>query len=97
MKARGINVRPGDTIGYVICQTESSGLAEKAFSVDEMQRNGLKIDMEWYIKQQVHPPISRLCQHIEGTDSARLADCLGNILRYHVYSCRVGCIKVSQA
>ena len=26
---------------------------------------------------QVHPVVSRLCDPIEGTDSARLADCLG--------------------
>jgi len=26
---------------------------------------------------QVHPVVSRLCAPIEGTDSARLADCLG--------------------
>ena len=26
---------------------------------------------------QVHPPVSRLCSPIEGTDNARLAQCLG--------------------
>ncbi len=26
---------------------------------------------------QIHPPISRLCEPIQGTDSAQIADCLG--------------------
>jgi len=34
-------------------------------------------DLDWYLKQQVHPPVSRLCEPIEGTDIAQIADCLG--------------------
>lgn len=33
--------------------------------------------MEWYLANQVHPPVARLCGPIEGTDNARLATCLG--------------------
>ncbi len=33
--------------------------------------------MEWYLTNQVHPPVSRLCAPIDGTDNARLAICLG--------------------
>ena len=29
------------------------------------------------LRSQVHPVVSRLCAPIEGTDAARLADCLG--------------------
>jgi hypothetical protein len=33
---------------------------------------------------QVHPVVSRLCAPIEGTDAARLADCLGlDTAKYH--------------
>jgi hypothetical protein len=33
---------------------------------------------------QVHPVVSRLCAPIEGTDAARLADCLGlDPAKYH--------------
>jgi hypothetical protein len=35
------------------------------------------IDYEYYLNQQVHPPLDRLCGPIEGTDATRLADCLG--------------------
>ena len=32
----------------------------------------LKIDIEWYMGQQVHPPIQRVCDPIDGTDSAQV-------------------------
>lgn len=34
-------------------------------------------DFEYYLGHQVLPPIERLCEPIEGTDRARLAECLG--------------------
>ena len=35
------------------------------------------VDFEYYISQQILPPIERLCDPIEGTDRSRLAECLG--------------------
>lgn len=35
------------------------------------------VDFEYYLNQQVHPPVERMCDPIEGTDATRLADCLG--------------------
>lgn len=35
------------------------------------------IDFEYYLAHQILPPIERLCEPIEGTDRARLAECLG--------------------
>lgn len=54
-------------------------LAERAYHPDEvMKSNGaLQIDVEWYLSQQVHPPIARLVEHVQGTDSALIAECLG--------------------
>lgn len=37
----------------------------------------LILDYEFYLSQQVLPPIERLCDSIEGTDRSRLAECLG--------------------
>jgi DNA polymerase alpha subunit A len=37
----------------------------------------LSIDVEWYLEAQIHPPVNRLCAHIEGTSSPQLAHCLG--------------------
>lgn len=35
------------------------------------------VDFEVYLGSQVLPPIERLCEPIEGTEKARLAECLG--------------------
>lgn len=35
------------------------------------------VDYEYYLSQQILPPVERLCEPIEGTDRARLAECLG--------------------
>jgi DNA polymerase alpha subunit A len=44
----------------------------------------LKVDVQYYLAQQVHPVLSRLCESIEGTSAARLADCLGlDSAKYH--------------
>ncbi len=42
-----------------------------------MLRLCLPADYDFYLSQQVLPPIERLCDEIEGTDRARLAECLG--------------------
>jgi DNA polymerase alpha subunit A len=36
-------------------------------------------DFEYYLANQILPPIERLCDPIEGTDRSRLAECLGTI------------------
>ncbi|KAH6570971.1 hypothetical protein BASA60_007400 [Batrachochytrium salamandrivorans] len=79
LKARGISARPGDTIPYVICQGTTTHVAQRARHPDDVIKEGsiYKIDFDWYLSNQVHPPVTRLCQPIEGTDSARLANCLG--------------------
>ncbi|KAG5716236.1 DNA polymerase alpha catalytic subunit [Termitomyces sp. T112] len=84
MKAKGGTSRAGDVIPYVFCLEEGKdmmkiGQAERAKHPDEVRRAGseLKIDYGYYLAHQVLPPIERLCEPIEGTDRARLAECLG--------------------
>lgn len=36
-----------------------------------------KADYDWYLANQIHPPLARLCDPIDETDSKRIADCLG--------------------
>jgi len=76
----GKSVRAGDHIQYVICQGTGESFSERAYSPEEVLRttdSSLTVDLQWYLSQQIHPPIARLCAHIEGTDTAQLADCLG--------------------
>ncbi|KAG0267938.1 DNA-directed DNA polymerase alpha catalytic subunit pol1 [Linnemannia exigua] len=84
LKRKGISVRSGDTVPYVICVHEDTplskgGYADRAYHPDEVMQpgSGLTVDYEYYLNQQVHPPLERLCGPIEGTDATRLADCLG--------------------
>ncbi|EPT01010.1 hypothetical protein FOMPIDRAFT_1030188 [Fomitopsis schrenkii] len=92
MKARGGTGRAGDVIPYVFClgdngESAKSAQADKAKHPDEVRRaaSELKIDYEYYLSQQILPPVERLCEPIEGTDRARLAECLGlDASRYRV-------------
>ncbi|KIM44768.1 hypothetical protein M413DRAFT_442728 [Hebeloma cylindrosporum] len=84
MKQRGGSARTGDVIPYIFCLAEGeesakSTQADHAKHPDELRKAGstLKIDYDHYLSHQVLPPIERLCEPIEGTDRARLAECLG--------------------
>ncbi|RDB16000.1 DNA polymerase alpha catalytic subunit [Hypsizygus marmoreus] len=84
LKAKGGTPRSGDVIPYLFCLGEGeepakTTQADRAKHPDEVRRagSGLKIDYEYYLAHQVLPPIERLCEPIEGTDRARLAECLG--------------------
>lgn len=79
MKA-GKPVNVGDHIEYVICEKEGAkAAAERAFLPDDVKHSEgeLKVDVEWYLTQQILPPIARLCEPIEGTSVATLAERLG--------------------
>ncbi|KAK7252825.1 hypothetical protein RIF29_37045 [Crotalaria pallida] len=74
-----------DAIPYIICYEQGSnsgsgtGIAQRARHPDELKREQGKwmIDIEYYLSQQIHPVVSRLCASIQGTSPERLADCLG--------------------
>ena len=75
----GKKLRAGDTVQYIICD-DNSGLSatQRAYSVEEVKTNSsLKVDTVYYLSQQLHPVVSRLCDPVEGMDSARVAQCLG--------------------
>ncbi|WJX55345.1 DNA-directed DNA polymerase [Trifolium repens] len=75
----------GDTIPYIICCEQggssgsATGIALRARHPDELkQEQGTwLIDIDYYLSQQIHPVVSRLCASIQGTSPERLADCLG--------------------
>ena len=67
---------------------ESNGESENK-SIGNGLKTHLKIDINYYLAQQLHPVISRLCDPLEGTDSARIAQCLGldpEQFRRNIYS-----------
>ena len=78
-------VAAGETVPYVICRSAAEGgegkasgkgLAARAFHPEEVGGDVVP-DLEYYLAQQVHPVVSRLCAPMEGTSASQLADCLG--------------------
>ena len=85
--------KAGETVPYIIAlQSDATleeiaagkgggsggkGLAERAYHPEEIVEMGLKVDLHYYLSQQIHPVISRLCAPIEQTDGAMMAECLG--------------------
>ena len=81
MLAANKPVNIGDHIPYVICKEgeESSLPASRARHPDDVKRSEgtLTIDVEWYLENQILPPISRLCEPIQGTSPAILSSLMG--------------------
>jgi DNA polymerase alpha subunit A len=90
-KARGELVKSGDVISYIITGSGDAlsdhHAAERAYATQDVLKpqSGLQPDPEWYLLKQIFPPIERLCAPIEGTNSSRLAECLGlDIRKYQI-------------
>ncbi|ESQ31194.1 hypothetical protein EUTSA_v10003515mg [Eutrema salsugineum] len=80
----GFNAK--DTVPYIICYEQgndssasSAGIAERARHPDEVKSDDSRwlVDIDYYLAQQIHPVVSRLCAEIQGTSPERLAECLG--------------------
>ncbi len=73
----------GNFISYVICKPtedqKGNNIAERAYHPDEIKeaKGKLVIDTEWYITNQILPPITRLIEHIDGIEVDYVASCLG--------------------
>ncbi|XP_076323971.1 DNA polymerase alpha catalytic subunit isoform X2 [Tachypleus tridentatus] len=75
----GKKLRHGDTVSYIICEDGSNLAAtQRGYSTEEIKNNeNLKVDVQYYLANQIHPVVSRLCDPIEGSDSATIAEFLG--------------------
>ena len=91
MKRNGQAVRLQQRIPFVITLkkdgTSSAKVSERAVHpevfVEEHKKGSMDLDYEWYLSQQVFPPVSRLCEHLQQTDRALLAECLGLEKKYY--------------
>ena len=56
--------------GMAAQQSSKFSFEKSAFSFDEVMqsRGSLKPDVDWYIIQQLMPPITRLIEHIDGIE-----------------------------
>ncbi|XP_068604329.1 DNA polymerase alpha catalytic subunit [Brachionichthys hirsutus] len=75
----GRRVKAGDTVSYVICKDGSTlAASQRAYALEQLQKQeGLVLDTQYYLSQQVHPVVSRICDPIEGIDGVLIASWLG--------------------
>ncbi|BFZ56534.1 DNA-directed DNA polymerase alpha catalytic subunit pol1 [Savitreella phatthalungensis] len=90
-RAKGEVVRVGDVMQYIITGSaaDSTHVADRAYPAADVTRTDskLEIDFDYYLANQILPPIERLCAPIEGTDRMRIAECLGlDSSKYRVHS-----------
>lgn len=80
---RGKAVRVNDVMSYIVTtgddSTKSLPAPKRSYTPQDVLKadSGLLPDVEYYLYKQIFPPIERLCAPIPGTDSVRLAECLG--------------------
>ncbi|KRX85183.1 DNA polymerase alpha catalytic subunit [Trichinella sp. T6] len=78
MNEKGSHFRQGDVIPYAICLDQTNNQAmQRAYHFNEIQQGNMQIDFDYYLAQQIHPVVTRLCEPIESLDAACLADWLG--------------------
>ncbi|RDL35239.1 DNA polymerase [Venustampulla echinocandica] len=88
--ANGKTVRKDDVMAYIVTgdgKTTSEPPAKRSYTPQDVAKtdSGLKPDVEWYLYKQIFPPVERLCANISGTDTVRLADCLGlDVRKYSI-------------
>lgn len=52
--------------------------SQRAYALEQVQKQeGLSLDTQYYLAQQIHPVVSRICDPIEGIDGALIATWLG--------------------
>ncbi|XP_030058230.1 DNA polymerase alpha catalytic subunit isoform X2 [Microcaecilia unicolor] len=75
----GRKVKAGDTVAYIICQDGSNlSASQRAYAPEQLQKqDNLAVDTQYYLSQQVHPVVARICDPIDGIDSAVIATWLG--------------------
>ncbi|KJH48178.1 DNA polymerase, partial [Dictyocaulus viviparus] len=73
------SLRQGDIVEYIICEDGTTNSAmQRAYHRTELESDSnLKIDLQYYLAQQVHPVVLRLCDPIDEIDAVRIADTLG--------------------
>ncbi|POS86406.1 hypothetical protein EPUL_000881 [Erysiphe pulchra] len=88
--SKGKIVRKDDVIAYIVTgdsKTTSESVAKRSYTPQDVTKadSGLMPDIEWYLYKQIFPPVERLCANISGTDTIRLADCLGlDVRKYNI-------------
>lgn len=78
-KNRTRKMKAGDTVEFVICLDGSTVSAnQRAYTLEEVKTNtDLKLDHDYYLCQQIHPVMARICDKLPITNAYVLAEMLG--------------------
>lgn len=82
--------RPG--LAFLSLSQDGSTLtaSQRAYALEQLQKQeGLGLDTQYYLAQQVHPVVSRICDPIEGIDAVLIATWLGTFYRLMLRQKRV--------
>nr|XP_019612610.1 PREDICTED: DNA polymerase alpha catalytic subunit [Rhinolophus sinicus] len=86
----GRKMKAGDTVSYVICQDGSNlSASQRAYAPEQLQKqDNLTIDTQYYLAQQIHPVVARICEPIDGIDAVLIATWLGlDPTQFRVHHC----------
>ncbi|KAF6390665.1 DNA polymerase alpha 1, catalytic subunit [Rhinolophus ferrumequinum] len=86
----GRKMKAGDTVSYVICQDGSNlSASQRAYAPEQLQKqDSLTIDTQYYLAQQIHPVVARICEPIDGIDAVLIATWLGlDPTQFRVHHC----------
>lgn len=66
----GILIKPGQSIDYIICNTNKlkASKSEKAFTLKEYNELKKSVDKKWYLEHQIIPPVSRILDALNITN-----------------------------
>lgn len=76
----GRKKKAGDTIEYVVCVDGTGESAnQRGYLIEELksQPEKLKLDSDYYLCQQIHPVMTRICDKLPVTNAYVLAEMLG--------------------
>lgn len=67
---------------YLLFQDGSTlAASQRAYALEQLQKQeGLSVDTQYYLAQQVHPVVSRICDPIDGIDAVLIASWLGKVI-----------------
>ena len=78
MAQNGDKVRNGDIVPYVVCKGDGP-VPKRCYHPSTVMAasGGLSVDVDYYLENQILPPVARLCGVMEELDQPRIAACLG--------------------
>lgn len=60
--------------------------SQRAYAPEQLQKqDNLTVDTQYYLSQQIHPVVARICEPIEGIDSVLIATWLGKYSKFSLF------------